>query len=347
MNSTLSPCNPADKLAAEPYVFDGPRPDVCINKVPYKKITPKDADITSLPSIALVTMTKDGATKLPKLFESVKGFVDVGVFLDTSDGLETKTFIEKNAPFRSIVYREPFVNFEVSRTRLNEIAVGAADWLLLLDDDMALTFTSSPKEIKRALAQAPSNVNGYSLRHAGSLSYWNTRLVRGDKFWPYKGVTHEYIEVSPTSKLDGATVEHYYNHGPGKFKRDLELLSADIARDPNNARTIFYLANTLRDIGNIDAAIRFYIMRSSMGGWDEEVYVSMYEAARLAKNPEWMKRAYTFRPSRAEAAHWLAEFYGGMESLGQYVEWEAKRAAIPVSNDVLFVNLDCYGPRKN
>jgi hypothetical protein len=146
-------------------------------------------------------------------------------------------------------------------------------------------------------------------------------------------------------KLEGVVIQHEYKHGPDKFTRDAALLAGDIARDPDNPRTIFYLAQTFRDQGKSLAAIRYYELRVRMGGWDQEVFFSMYEAARLANDPEAMRRAYEFRPSRAEPCAWLSEFYrlNNMPVLAEH--WEEIRKAIPLSKDILFVFTQCYGPK--
>jgi glycosyltransferase involved in cell wall biosynthesis len=296
-------------------------------------------------SIALVTMTKNGIEKLKRLFPSVVGFVDRAVVLDTGSTDGTIDWLKEQKFFPVSLHQFPFINFEVNRNLLMKSAQGAADWLLLLDDDMGLTFEKTPDEIRASLNLG---FGAYLLMHDHStIIYWVGRLVRGDRLWRYRGVTHEYLEGSGAGnpRLEGVKVWHNYNHGPEKFTRDLQLLTADIARDPNDVRTIFYIANTLRDMGQTEAAIRFYRMRSQMGGWEEEVYYSLYEAARLAKNPEWMKKAAAFRSSRAEAPAWLSLYYQFVEKdSAQSKCWENVRAEIPLSKDVLFVNLLAYGP---
>ncbi len=163
----------------------------------------------------------------------------------------------------------------------------------------------------------------------------------------YKGVTHEYLDRSYAAlKLEGLVIDHQYNHGPEKFERDLRLLSADIARDPYDARTIFYLAQTLRDMRHTLPAIHYYELRARMGGWEEEVYYSMYEAARLAEDPAAMTLAYNYRPSRAEAPQWLAWYYGKKEGDNWKITadyWEGIRKSTPMTKDILFVNQAAYG----
>lgn len=56
------------------------------------------------------------------------------------------------------------------------------------------------------------------------------------------------------------------------------LLEAEYERDPSNGRTVFYLANTYRDMGLVDEAIDKYEEKLSMSGqWVEEVVLSRYQ----------------------------------------------------------------------
>ena len=258
-------------------------------------------------TIALHTMVKNGRNKLPALFESVRGFCDKAIILDTGSTDGTQTWLTKEQDLLPVeLLSVPFENFGVTRTIGMKLAQDKADWLLLLDDDMRLIFTD-PKETTRGWLDKSKAC--YMIKHEAPVAYWVTRLVRGGMDWEYKGVTHEYLDRSwEAERLPGVVIDHQYKHGPEKFERDLRLLSADIARDPYDARTIFYLAQTLRDMRHTIPAIHYYELRARMGGWVEEVYYSMYEAARLAEDPIAMRKAYEFRPSRAEAPHWLAYY---------------------------------------
>jgi glycosyltransferase involved in cell wall biosynthesis len=296
-------------------------------------------------SIALLVMTKNEERRLPKLFESVLGFADLAVVLDTGSSDGTLQWVREQKFFPAFVNEAPFVDFETSRNLLFECAKGKADCFLLLDADMELKFDVDPAEVKSTLTD---NVTGYLLRHADPVEYWVARLVRGNADWKFKGVTHEYLVGGGASlpRLTGVSIIHHQHYDAHKFERDLRLLSADIARDPDDYRTIFYLGNTLRDMGKRDAAIRFYVMRASMGGWDEEAYIAMYEAARLAEDPNAMMKAFKSRPTRAEPAQWLALYYAKEGDPEKAALWEKVRASIPIPpNDVLFVIKKAYGPQ--
>ncbi|MDT7769725.1 MAG: hypothetical protein QOI30_2735, partial [Mycobacterium sp.] len=58
--------------------------------------------------------------------------------------------------------------------------------------------------------------------------------------------------------------------------RDAEVLLAEVERNPEDARSVFYLAQSYFDAGNFVNARTWYARRAEMGGWDQEVYYSMF-----------------------------------------------------------------------
>jgi len=173
--------------------------------------------------------------------------------------------------------------------------------------------------------------------------------------WRYIGPTHEYIcsETGKTrEKLSGVTVTHHSDGGArsDKYKRDIELLKRGLEKDPDNARYVFYLAQSYRDIGNLPQAIEWYEKRAPMGGWDEEVWYSLYQVARLqhrlglawALVLDAYLRAYSFRPTRLEPLYHVARFYRENEQF--HLGHLFSRAVIdtPYPEDLLFIEKSIY-----
>ena len=79
------------------------------------------------------------------------------------------------------------------------------------------------------------------------------RLVRGDRRWWYEGVIHEYIATDgdfTQETLAAWAIEHHIDGSSrlGKLTRDAGLLKRALAEDPRNPRSVFYLAQTYRDL---------------------------------------------------------------------------------------------------
>jgi len=107
--------------------------------------------------------------------------------------------------------------------------------------------------IERCLASVRPLIDTWVISDTGSTD-GTQDLIRADLVWHYVCATHEYLD-SPhphrTEHLDALVVNHHADGGSraDKFDRDARLLRADLARDPDNPRTVFYLAQTMRDLG--------------------------------------------------------------------------------------------------
>lgn len=77
------------------------------------------------------------------------------------------------------------------------------------------------------------------------------------------------------------------------------------------SRYTFYLARSYRDVGDLGKSLQFYLKRADLGYWEEEVYLSLLNAAlimeTLSRPGEEVltvyDRAIFVCPARAEARH--------------------------------------------
>lgn len=262
------------------------------------------------PSICLCMIVKNEAGVIERCLASVRDLVDTWVISDTGSTDGTQQLIRRALDgIPGELREEPWINFGHNRTLNIRHARGKADYLLLLDADHVLRQDGT---LPRLTADA------YMLRHEGATEYRIKRLVRGDIPWRYEGVTHEYLTAHAhegQENLDALVIEDHADGGSrhDKFERDARLLSAEMKRDPSNTRTVFYLAQTMRDMGNTAEAIRLYEHRAAMGGWQEEVYCALLQVGILrADSGDWpagmdaLTRAWESRPRRLEACYELA-----------------------------------------
>jgi hypothetical protein len=93
-----------------------------------------------------------------------------------------------------------------------------------------------------------------------------------------------------------------------KSEQERDQLLAKVERNPEDARSVLFLAQTYFQLGDVYVARKWYARRVEMGGCDEEVY---YALLRLAESMQqlgepWADvedaylRAWYFRPTRAE-----------------------------------------------
>jgi len=230
------------------------------------------------------------------------------------------------------------------------------DYWLLLDADETIEITHELPE----LTEDAVNV----IMENGTLKYYVPRLVSGKKIWKYVGAAHEYLtcdEPFTQQWTDHLTIHHHAdggNHGD-KLEREAALLSADLKKNPDEPRTVFYLARTFDDMGRWQDACKLYEQRKSLWGFDEEIWYSWYRQGVLhcersrgdpilgeALRDEGIAQlldAYQVRPWRAEPLWYLGEFYSRERShtLAQFFYRAADDIPYP-RNDQLFIDQRAY-----
>ena len=98
-------------------------------------------------------------------------------------------------------------------------------------------------------------------------SYYNARLIKSHHGWRYKCVVHEFIVLDETidtpnktgikpMKLLNIIIYQDRTKDNGKsvprFTRDRELLFNELKKNPNDSRSVFYLAQTYSCVGQLD-----------------------------------------------------------------------------------------------
>ena len=300
---------------------------------------------TPKPTVGLCMIVRDEAEVIERCLDSVAGLIDTWTICDTGSEDGTPELIQKSldgipGKLRHTEWRD----FGHNRSELMALARGSADYLLLVDADMTIDWRGPLPEL---------SADAYELRHEGELGYWIPRLVRGDLDWHYVGATHEYLALDgdhTREQLHELVIEHHADGGTRdeKFERDRALLEAALEANPDDERATFYLAQTLRDMGDTAGAIECYRQRVELGGWDEEVFYAAFQVAMLTAEDDprgsipLFLEAFERRPTRAEPLHeaaYVCRTLGWREAAYTF----ARRAAeIPVPDDILFVGRSTY-----
>lgn len=255
-------------------------------------------------TFGLVMIVKDAAGSIEGcLAAAIKAGITVATIVDTGSTDETEKLVEKHG---FSVHRSSWVNFGHNRSEAFELAKGTADWLLALDADMTV-------EIDEGFVPDPS-VEAYMIEMKdGGLSWRLPLLLRGDLPWRSVGAVHEYTTLDRphlSSPTDAVRVKFPPTpSSPSKKHWHAGMLEEELAKDPENARDVFYLAQTYRELGDPRARI-LYLRRSAMGGFEEEAWYAMYRAALLAEWPERaieLMAAWDRRPTRAEPRYHLVK----------------------------------------
>lgn len=277
---------------------------------------------TYKPKIGLCMIVKNESHIIERCLNSVLPLIDFVLIEDTgsTDGTQQliRTWLERNQ-VTGAVHDNPWVNFAHNRSsalaRLRQHS--QIDYALVMDADDVLLIDDLPRVVSHLCKHT---ADAYKIAITGQgVDYWRTQLVSNRQAFHYVGVLHEYIEGPQghkTQQLPGLRIqsnrEGARSQDPDKYKKDAALLSEALIteKDPFlRTRYTFYLAQSLRDSGQAEAAIQTYLARSVMGRWAQESYVALLCAGRLMAQLNYphdeiaatLRRAFDYAPDRLEA----------------------------------------------
>ncbi|MFE2282694.1 glycosyltransferase [Streptomyces sp. NPDC059443] len=307
------------------------------------------------PTICLNMIVKNEAPTIRKCLESVRPLIDTWVIVDTGSTDGTQDVIRDCfSDLPGALYDRPWKGFDGSRTEAIELARSSADYLLFIDGDDEM-------QVQPGFRMPDLTLDAYQVAlHDGPIIHWRPALVSTRLPWRYVGVLHEYIECDTEHSrgvIEGFNILSVGGGGRlrevgqrAKYLRDAEVLTEGLAKEPDNTRYAFYLAQSWRDAEEPEKSLAAYDHRAAMGGWAEEIYCSQLYAARLAdtlKRPsaevmDRYLRAHESRPSRAEAIGDLARLCR-LESRWPLAYMFAREAVrIPYPEDILFVEFSWH-----
>lgn len=305
--------------------------------------------------LCLSMIVKNESHIIHECLNSVYKDIDYWVIVDTGSTDNTKEIItnffkEKGIPGE--IHERPWVSFGHNRTEALNLCKDKALYAFMIDADDYL---------QGSLSFNPDlNVDGYVLRMGREeFSWWRTQIFKLESSWKYVGVLHEYASCDKQNpvlaKLIGdyrvvARTEGARNVGITpieKYSRDAIMLQEALKSEPDNSRYQFYLGQSYFDSQQWEKAEIAYLKRAEMGGWEEEIYYSLYRVAvsMAMQNKAWediqqaFLNAYNSRPIRAEPLFHIAQIYRtkfNKPALGYLFAKMAAEIPYP-ANDILFV----------
>ncbi|MCB0706622.1 MAG: glycosyltransferase [Saprospiraceae bacterium] len=271
------------------------------------------------PTVCLNMIVKNESRVIQRCLSSLRHIIDYWVIVDTGSTDGTQEIIKdflKDIPGE--LFERPWKNFGYNRTEALQLAKGKADYLFIIDADeiirLAPDFSWNKLYHDSYIVQFTDN----------GISYVRCQIVNNHFEWSYKGVLHEYIEskeAKTQALYPGLTIIRYLDGSrssdPQKFKKDALVLEQALLEEPDNDRYLFYLAQSYRDCGDLAQALRFYQKRVEKGGWDQEVWYSLYQIAQLMEraNEPWPKvmeaylEAFQYRPNRVGPLYRILRYY--------------------------------------
>jgi glycosyltransferase involved in cell wall biosynthesis len=316
--------------------------------------------------LGLCMIVKDEEHCIERCLESIYKHIDYWLICDTGSTDTTKEVIQNFFDKKKIpgeIVEIPWEGFGKSRTKSLELAKEKMEYAWVIDADDSVTGNPIlPKDM---------NADAYTLRiKRGDFTWYRNHIFNLDLNWRYEGVLHEYACCDKGAdlvalKLGGTYhIEARTEGGRNvditpqeKYLKDAEVLLDALTNEsspfyePTNVRYIFYLAQSYFDSGEWELSKEWYLKRAQAGGWEEEVFYSMYRVGIcncLLERP-WQEiqdsflQAWSYRPCRAEPLWQIARLYrqNGNPRLGYLFAKQGLSLDFP-EQDILFLAHDIW-----
>ncbi len=248
--------------------------------------------------LSVYAIAKNEEACLSVMLDSIKGIADEIVICDTGS---TDSTIEVAKRYTDKVYSIPW---EDSFAKARNIALGycTGDWILSIDCDEVLTKESADK-LKPFLEKLSDNVHlvlvtMQMLRDDGSLhqTYLAERIIRNNVGAHFEGDMHNWVETATgAQRIAVPEIVYEHNRAPkplanmrSRCKQRLAMaetvFTEKIEANPDDRRSIFYLAGTYFDNGLYDKAIEWFEKHLETSNWSQECYQAAYLLAQSYVN---------------------------------------------------------------
>lgn len=303
---------------------------------------------------------------IQRSLEAALPAVDSWVIVDTGSTDSTMEKIQDISQRLGVpgqLYQRPWVNFGHNRSEALALARkehGVGWWSLMLDADDILAAPPRGQRTPFLLENPLAQCYTISIRR-GTLAYRRPILFNNGMPWRFAGAVHEYAECPgathrnpqislPESFSLDARCEGARSQDPNKYQKDAELLEAELEKNPNDTRSLFYAAQSWRDANNKEKARYWYTKRADAGGWAQEQYASVLNLMRLTDNIDEKFRlawkALQICPQRLECSHDVLKATRGQAKWSHQAlalgELNRKLGLTKVSPDWLFAEPSIY-----
>jgi glycosyltransferase involved in cell wall biosynthesis len=304
-------------------------------------------------TVCLNMIVRNEAPVIARCLASVRPLIDSWAIVDTGSSDGTQDIVhELLADLPGELIERPWRDFGSNRTEALQLARGRADYLFLIDADEVV-------ELDPDFLLPRLTADAYLVETAlGGFTHTRRQLVRDALDWRYEGVLHEYIvceqagadaglrRIRTISYQDGSR-----SRDPNTSRHDALCLEEALIDEPDNARYVFYLAQSYRDAGDPELALRYYRRRAEMPGQREETWYALYQIGLIEESLErpWSEvleaylKAFELVPDRAEALFRVGLHYQGSREHVLSHTFLGRAMQIPApAADRLFVEQPVY-----
>jgi glycosyltransferase involved in cell wall biosynthesis len=312
------------------------------------------------PTVCLNMIVKNESHIIEKTLENLCDKLNLSywVICDTGSTDDTISIIQAFFDKKGIpgeLYTDPWIDFGYNRTLAIQRASGKADYILIFDADDELTGNINLDNLSHDM---------YNFKFGPGVVYYRPLLVKSGIDWKWFGVLHEFLgtESGTPTISENINGDYYVISGrsggrsldPDKYKKDAKILSdayklEEAYNGPMMARYAFYAAQSYKDSGQPKLAMEWYIKRTTLGSWYEEIYESYLAAGTIAfqlgkddLGISLLLQGQEIHDGRSECYYYLANHYRTKDKhrLAYTFATLAAQTSKPTSG--LFVNYNVY-----
>ena len=286
-------------------------------------------------SVECVLIARDNADTIGAAIDSVVNRVD-GVLVVLNAESDKETGDAALAAGARVVRGGPFRDFASARNEA--IQHVRADWVLQLDTDDTYAFGPD-------FCGWPTAGEAHAIvTVCDGLAWKFIRLFR--PHLRYKERCHEYISCDVAPLVLGVNYLRTPPKDPvARARRNLALLEGG-----TDARSIFQLAESYKQMGELVHALGLFEQRADMGEHDEEAFYAALEVARLmvrlsrpaSEISLAYERARSMRPQRAEPYVEHAKFLRQVGDITLARDLSRKATELPPCTDFIFVDIAAH-----
>lgn len=273
---------------------------------------------------------------------------DTGSTDDTKE-IITEFFREKGIPGE--LHEDEWKDFGHNRSLVFEHASKCASrFMMIFDADDRILGTPDFPDLEKLCH--PTKPTQFMLPIGTVLTYSRPFIFDNKHKWKFCGVLHEYPwpldDQDPyTGMITGNFALDSRRLGdrskdPLKYKKDAIIMEKALEEEiekkgPLVRRYTFYTAQSYRDCKEHDKAIKYYLQRANMEGYDEEVYTSFLYAGRsmVAMNldekliEDTFLKGWNSMKDRSECLFELAHYFNSKQNYTKGYLYSSEGVKIP------------------
>jgi len=320
-------------------------------------------------SLAICMITKDNFKGVERAVRSCAKYLDALYVAvddrDTDDTVNKVKGLTKELKLRGQVtsFKAPDP-WDFSYARNIAHSMNDCMWALVLDDD---EYVLHPEEIPELLENCKDKdvvdvTCGMGVDKYGNVSHaWKfSRFMKNKVRWI--NARHNIPDATTYSSstiwtgdivvVDDKSIRPTDIRAARNEQREtnVEIFRKKVDQNPNDTRSLFYLATAHKESGKYWEAILWYQQYLKTGGWDEERWQAYYDMAecqinlrRYTEARESLYNAIKEKYDRAEAFILMGDVFYECESFYDAMIWYELGCALPYPHDArLFIQRSIY-----